>query len=186
MPSRIVRLAVLVCGVAAPLHSQPPAAPDPILCWTSRSFGANPRIVVDLRLRSGNANRLPSAADVRAIAELGGSVLHRFNVAVIRASVDTTALRQLIGARTGLADVAYPVLDPTRHDVRIQVFYRRDMSAADDSTLLVLGATGLWWRPKSRVVSATLPDSLVPVVSRLPDVSEIRAQSIACIIPTGA
>jgi hypothetical protein len=148
-------------------------------------LGPSPHILVDLRLRSGYENRQPSAEDVRAITSLGGAVLHRFNVAVLRVSIDTGSLRQLLAARNGLAEVAYPVLDPARHDARVQVFYRRQMSPADDSALLALGATGLLRPPKSRNVSATLPDSLIAAAGRLPDVSFVRAQAIVCAVTTG-
>lgn len=186
MSSRLVSAGILVCGVVACLHAQPQPAPDPILCWATRSFGTAPRIVVDLRLRSGYENRQPSAEDIRAVTALGGTVLHQFNVAVLRVSIDTGSLRQLLGGRTGLADVAYPVSDPPRRDVRVQVFYHRQMIAADDSALIALGAKGLLRLPKSPTVSATLADSLVPVVGRLPDVSFVRAQAMVCAFTTGA
>src|SRR5262245_37933166 len=140
MSKHTALLGLILCGVVPGLNAQ--AAPDAILCWSSRSFGSNPRLVVDLRLRSGNENREPSADDIHAVTALGGIVLYRFKVAVLRASLDTSALRQLLGARSGLADVAYPVTDPASRDVRVQVSYDRYITPRDDSALAALGATG--------------------------------------------
>ncbi len=176
------------CGVAGRAKNAAVAGnarPDAILCWATRTFGARDSLVVDLRLRSGNGNRTPTADDERAVTELGGRVLYRFHVAVLRALVDTTALRALLGARNGLADVAYPVADTSQHDVRLQIFYRRATTLADDSILAGHGARGLFGPPRSRVVSATIADSLVPAIAQFPGVAFVRAQAMVCATANG-
>lgn len=183
MLSRLISVGLLLCSGAVRLNAQ--TAPESILCWATRSFGPSPRLLVDLRLRSGNGNRLPSAEDVRAVTTLGGVVTYRFDVAVLRASVDTSSLRQLLAVRTGVADVAYPVADSSRHDVWIQVFYSRAMTRVDDSALVALGGKGLSRLPKGRNVSLTLANSAIPAASQLPDVSFVRAKAMVCGVTTG-
>jgi hypothetical protein len=172
-------------SVAAGLPAQ--RGPDPILCWASRNFGTNPRLVVDLRLRSEDARRPPSADDVRAVTVAGGTVLYRFNVAVLRADLDTAALRQLLDTRNGIADVAYPVGDLSRFDVLVQIFFRSDVRPADDSALAALARKpfSIPSPPKPRVVSITLADSLIPEARRLRGVSSVRAQAMVCAVTTG-
>lgn len=97
MSHRFVFVGLFLCAIATSTYAQ--AAPDAILCWSSRILGSRQRIIVDLRLKSDSGNRQPSSEDVGAIAALGGTVLYRFNVAVLRASLDTAALRQLLGAK---------------------------------------------------------------------------------------
>jgi hypothetical protein len=112
--------------------------------------------------------------------------LYAFRVAVVGVAVDTTALRALLGARTGVADVAYLVKDTTQRDVRIEVFYGRAVTPVDDSTLRALGARGLLRPLRLRRVSTTIADSVVPALTGLPGVTVVRAQSMQCVIPTGS
>jgi hypothetical protein len=99
--------------------------------------------------------------------------------------VDTGPLRGLLGARGGIADVAYPVADTGNHDVRVTVFYKRETTRADDSTLRALGGRRMLRLSRGRDVNVTLADSLVPVVAQVPDIAFVRAEAWACITVDG-
>ena len=76
---------------------------------------ASGMVLVDLRLRSRNDNRVPTDEDVRVVTALGGTVLHRFNVAVIRVEIDATMLPKIVGEK-GIADYALSVPNPRLYD----------------------------------------------------------------------
>src|SRR5262245_66006453 len=97
---------VLLAASVGCLHPQTTAQPDSILCWTTGGFGAQRRLVMDLRLKSGNENRVPSSEDVAAVTAVGGNVLYRFHVEVLRVVVDSGAVRALFAERRGFGDIA--------------------------------------------------------------------------------
>jgi len=55
MSHRFVFVGLFLCAIATSTYAQ--AAPDAILCWSSRILGSRPRIIVDLRLKSDSGNR---------------------------------------------------------------------------------------------------------------------------------
>src|SRR5438093_11967752 len=58
------------------------------------------RVIVDLSLHAGQFNRTPNADDIRAVEAAGGRVLYRFRVALLRAELDTAAVRALVAGST--------------------------------------------------------------------------------------
>jgi hypothetical protein len=134
---------------------------------------------VDLRLRSGNKNRVPTAEDVRAVEAAGGRVVHRFHVAVLRAVLDTAAVRGLMRGSDAIADQANAVVDPADFRVATQVFYTRALTAADEHALASVGGERIGRAPIP-VLYAVLPDSAIPRAARLPGVAFVRAVAVGC------
>jgi hypothetical protein len=137
------------------------------------------RVIVDLRLRSKNENRIPTDKDVRAVTALGGTVLHRFNVAVIRVEIDVAALPRTVG-ENGIADYALNTADPGVYDVPVQIFYTRAITEADRATLQRLGVSEIGKHPMRPNLSATAPDRAIPEIQRIPGVEFARAQALSC------
>ena len=187
-----MRRFILVCASAfaisaacLPAQSRVTAAPGAMYCALDRSLGPRRSLVVDLRLRSGDANRTPTAADSAAVRNAGGQPVYAFRVAVLRAALDTSALRVLLSARGGIADVAYTVADTSRRDVRLQVFFSRPVTDADAAALARLGATDVRRMPNRRILSLTAPDSVVPRIDAAAGVTLVRAQAMECVIAGG-
>ena len=137
------------------------------------------RIVVDLRLRSKNENRIPTDEDVRAVTALGGTVLHRFNVAVIRVEIDAAALPQIVGYKA-MADYAMNVPDPGVYDVPVQIFFTREISENDRAALRRVGVSEIGKVPTRPILYATAPDRAVPEIQRIPGVEFARARALSC------
>jgi hypothetical protein len=173
------------CGNAASVASQPPArqahrgdtlvspvtqpsphTPSPgvryYMCGGDFShLPTSGRVVVDLRLRSKNDNRIPTDEDVRAVTALGGTVLHRFKVALIRVEIDAAALPRIVGDK-GIADYALNVLDLRIYDVPLQIFFTRAITEADRAALQRLGVSEIGQVPTRPILYATAPDRALP------------------------
>ncbi|MBA2688544.1 MAG: hypothetical protein H0U64_10620, partial [Gemmatimonadaceae bacterium] len=104
------------------------------VCGVDAKAIQGPTVIVDLRLRSGERNRVPNDADISRIQAANGMVMHRFHVALVRVRLDTGALRALVSP-TGVADYATLVDDTARMDVSAQLFYRRAITPADIGAL---------------------------------------------------
>lgn len=137
------------------------------------------RVIVDLRLRSKNENRIPTNEDVRAVTALGGNVLHRFNVAVVRVEIDAATLPRIVGEK-GLADYALNVPDSGVYDVPFQIFFARAITQADRAALRRLGMSDIGQHPTRPILSATAPDRSLPEIQRIPGVEFARAQAFSC------
>jgi hypothetical protein len=137
------------------------------------------RVIVDLRLRSKNENRIPTDEDVRAVTALGGTVLHRFNVAVIRIEIDAAVLPRIVHDR-GIADYALNVPDLRAYDVPIQIFFTRAITGADRTALRRLGVSRIGQHPSRPTISATAPDRALPEIQRIQGVEFARAQAVSC------
>jgi hypothetical protein len=137
------------------------------------------RVIVDLRLRSKNENRIPTDEDVRAVTALGGTVLHRFNVAVIRVEIDVAALPRTIGDK-GVADYALNTPDPSVYDVPVQIFFTRAITEGDRAALQGLGVSEIGQHPTRPNLSATAPDRALPEIQRIPGVEFARARALSC------
>ena len=134
---------------------------------------------MDLRLRSKNENRIPTDKDVSAVTALGGTVLHRFNVAVIRVEIDAAALPRIVGDN-GIADYALNVLDLRVYDVPLQIFFTRAITEADRTALQRVGVSEIGQVPTRPILYATAPDRALPDIQRIPGVEFARARALLC------
>ena len=137
------------------------------------------RVVVDLRLRSKNENRIPTDDDIRAVTALGGTVLHPFNVAVIRVEIDAATLPKIVGEK-GMADYVLNVPDPRLYDVPVQIFFTRPITEVDRTALQRVGVTEIGQVPTRPVLYATAPDRAVPEIQRISGVEFARARALLC------
>jgi len=137
------------------------------------------RVVVDLRLRSTNENRIPTNEDVSAVTALGGTILHRFNVAVIRVEIDAGALPRIVSDK-GIADYALNVPDPRAYDVPVQIFFARGITEDDRAALRRVGVSEMGQVPTRPILYATAPDQALPEIQRMPGVDFARARALAC------
>jgi hypothetical protein len=134
---------------------------------------------VDLRLRSKNDNRVPTDEDLRAVDAIGGTVLHRFNVAVIRVEIDATTLPRIVGQK-GIADYVLNVPDPRVYEVPVQIFFTRPITEGDRAALQRVGVTEIGQVPTRPILYATAPDRALPEIQRIPGVEFARARALVC------
>ncbi len=139
------------------------------------------RVIVDLSLRTSNSGRLPNAEDVRAVQAAGGRVLYQFRVALLRAELDTGAVRALVKGPAAIASAAFTVPDTTKFDANVQIFYDRAITDADKDTLRTLGVVEV--DQSDPVLEASVPDSLIPRIGALRGVQFVRATGWACAAP---
>ena len=139
----------------------------------------NKRVMVDLSLHAGQFNRTPNADDVRAVEAAGGRVLHRFRVALVRAELDTGAVRALVSDSPGIADAAFTVPDSSKFDASVQIFYKSPITDHDEETLRQLGVYDVTRMPIPVLLTA-VPDSLIPRIAALPGVDFVRATAWGC------
>ena len=140
---------------------------------------ASGMVLVDLRLRSENDNRVPTDEDVRAVTALGGTVFHRFNVAVIRVEIDATVLPKIVGGK-GMADYALNVPNPRLYEVPVQIFFTRPITEADRTALQRVGVSEIGQVPTRPILYATAPDHALPEIQRIPGVEFARARALGC------
>jgi hypothetical protein len=164
------------------LHAQIEREDTPellFLCGWESGPPATRRTIVDLALEVGQLNRAPNANDIRAVQAAGGKVLYQFRVALLRADLDTGAIRDLIDGPHAIATAAYTVPDTSKYYAYVQIFYKRPITERDE---YALGQLGLSERLKMPipVIQTVTPDSLIPRIAALPGVDFIRARSIAC------
>ncbi len=141
------------------------------------------RVIVDLSLHAGQFNRTPNADDIRAVEAAGGRVLYQFRVALLRAELDTAAVRALVADSPGIADAAFTVPDSSKFDASVQIFYKRPVTDHDEEALRHLGAYDVARMPIP-VLQTAVPDSLIPRIAALPGVDFIRATAWGCAQPT--
>jgi hypothetical protein len=140
------------------------------------------RVIVDLSLHASNYGRMPNAGDVRAIQAAGGRVLYQFWVALVRAELDTGAVRSLVKGPAAIANAAFTVPDTTKFDANVQIFYDRAITDADKEALRALGVSEIDEAPNP-VLEASVPDSLIPLIAALPRVQYVRATGWGCAAP---
>jgi hypothetical protein len=173
----------LLCGcLFSSLHAQIERKDTPellFLCGWEPGPPATRRLIVDLALQAGQLNRAPNAEDIRAVQAAGGKVLYRFPVALLRANLDTGAIRDLIDGPHAIASAAYTVPDTSKYYAHVQIFYKRPLTDEDEDALGQLGLSERLKMPIP-VIQTVTPDSLIPRVAALPGVDYIRATSIAC------
>lgn len=174
---------LLCAGSFTPLHAQFERQDMPgllFLCGWVPGPPATRRLIVDLALDAGHFNRTPNADDIRAVQAAGGHVLYQFRVAVLRAELDTGAIRDLIDGPHAIANAAYTVPDTSKYDAYAQIFYKRPITNRDEDALGQLGLSDRLKVP-SPVIETVTPDSLIPRIAALPGVDFIRARSIDCV-----
>jgi hypothetical protein len=156
-----------------------PSVRPTFVCGIFSDLVSGPLVVADLRLRSGNENRVPTDTDIERIQVTGGSVLHRFNVALVRARVDTASLRRLVSP-SGIADYATLVTDANRFDASLQIFFSRPVTSRDLEALrnLKVQAAPIPFRPN--ILYAMADDRIIPTIQKMPGVNFVRARAMAC------
>src|SRR5258706_8571045 len=140
------------------------------------------RVIVDLSLRASNSGRLPNAEDIRAVEAAGGRVLYQFRVALLRAELDTGAVRALVKGPAAIANAAFTVPDTTKFDANVQIFYDRAITDPDKDTLRTLGVVEVDQSPNP-VLEASVPDSLTPRLWAFPEVQLVRPPASGCAAP---
>ena len=174
----------LLCGcIFTSLHAQTERQDTPellFLCGWESGPPATRRVMVDLALEAGHLNRTPNADDIRAVQAAGGHVLYQFRVALLRAELDTGAIRDLIEGPHAIANAAYTVPDSSKYYAYVQIFYKRPITNRDEDALGQLGLSQRLKMPIPVILTVT-PDSLIPRIAALPAVEFIRARSIACV-----
>jgi hypothetical protein len=172
----------LLCGGIFTLHAQmePEDTPELLfLCGWASGPPATRRLIVDLVLEVGQLNRAPNANDIRAVQAAGGQVLYQFRVALLRADLDTGAIRHLIDGPHAIATAAYTVPDTSKYYAYVQIFYEGPITDRDEDALGQLGLSKRLKMPIP-VIQTVTPDSMIPRIAALPGVDFIRATSIAC------
>jgi hypothetical protein len=174
----------LLCGcIFGPLHSQMERQDTPellFLCGWESGPPATRRLIVDLALEAGHLNRTPNSDEIHAVQAAGGHVLYQFRVAVLRAELDTGAIRDLIDGPHAIANAAYTVPDTAKYYAYVQIFYKRPITNRDEDALGQLGLSDRLKMPIPVILTVT-PDSLIPRIAALPGVDFIRARSITCL-----
>jgi hypothetical protein len=162
-------------------RGKPSSAEQSMYCWMDRTLSSRQPLVVDLILRADHLGRLPGSADSTAVYRHNGRITHAFRVGVLRAVVDTGALRALLAPRTGIADMAFVVTDTSRRDVNVQVHFRHALRTEDSVAIAAAGGNVFMFRPGHRPANAHVPDSLIPRLAALPGVTHVRAWPIQCV-----
>jgi hypothetical protein len=136
-------------------------------------------VIVDLSLHAGQFNRTPTADDIRAVEAAGGRVVYQFRVALLRAELDTGAVRALVNDSSGIADAAFTVPDSSKFDASVQMFYKHPITDHDEEALRHLGVYEVARMPIP-VLQTAVPDSLIPRIAALPGVDFVRATAWGC------
>ena len=136
------------------------------------------------RISTGPSQQAAAARDrlVAAVQAAGGRVLYQFRVALVRAELDTGAVRALVKGPAAIANAAFTVPDTTKFDANVQIFYDRAITDADKDTLRTLGVVEVDQMPDP-VLEASVPDSLIPRIGALPGVQFVRATGWGCAAP---
>ena len=186
--SLLVSLFTVAC-IGTPLLAQ--AAPV-VPFWAELGFvcewdphpPTTKRVIVDLSLHASNSGRTPNAEDVRAVQAAGGRVLYQFRVGLLRAELDTGAVRALVKGSAAIANAAFTVPDTTKFDANVQIFYERAITDADKDALRALGVVEVDQAP-TPVLEASVPDSLILRIAALHGVEFVRATGWGCAAPGG-
>ena len=149
------------------------------VCGIFSDLLPGPVVVADLRLRSGNGNTLPADSEVKRIQATGGTVLHRFNVALVRARVDTASLRGLVSP-SGIADYATLVDDARRSDASLQIFFSRPITGDDIEALRRIKVKASPIPPRPTILYAVAEDRTIPAIQKMAGVDFVRARAMAC------
>ena len=136
-------------------------------------LSAPERVVVDLALKR------PMEDAIGAVRAAGGQVRHRFSVALLRAELDTAAVRRLLQGPAKIASWAWAVPDTARRDLVVMIDLRASFRDAQARELRELGG----WvvaEPGSHFVQAIVPDSMIPRLRALRWVRGAEPLEIVC------
>ena len=181
--SSLLPVCLLSGCILAPLRAQASQQRDTahldFVCeWQPRP-PITKRVIVDLSLHAGQFNRTANADDIRAVEAARGRVLYQFRVALLRAELDTNAVRALVADSPGIADAAFTVPNSSKFDASVQIFYKHPITDHDEEALRHLGVYDVA-RMSIPVLQTAVPDSLIPRIAALPGVDFIRATAWGC------
>ena len=148
-------------------------------CWAQAPAKLSKRVIVDFSLgrRYFEERELPPEK-AASIEGMGGRILHRFNVPVLRVEMDTTSLRAARHEIGGTGPL-YAVEDTTNLHLPVDVFFDRTVSTEDVERMKAAGALS----PRialGTMITATAHDSVIPKIRAVAHVLWIRALTGQC------
>jgi hypothetical protein len=115
----------------------------------------------------------PTDSQRSVIRAAGGTIVFEFNAPIIRAVLDTAAVRKVGREAHGVPDAfAFPV--------RVVVMFEQPPTASDIKALADLGAVILSAYPYSGVMAAIVPDSAIPTIRKMAQVLAVDPDAILC------
>jgi hypothetical protein len=141
------------------------------------------RAIFDVYGGAGGVATQRADSTVRAIERAGGRVLHRFRLDVVRAELDTAAVRALVLGPDPIAQMAEQVVDSNRLNLQVQISYSRPVTDADSAYIANLGGLVTGTPPVRPILFADLPDSILPDVMRAPGVQSVGPRLVGCSRP---
>ncbi|CAN5326946.1 hypothetical protein BH24GEM2_BH24GEM2_14180 [soil metagenome] len=154
--------------------------PSDFMCgsWAPRASAQGERVMADLQLVSQNLGSRPSARTLEAIRAAGGKVLHTYHVPMVRAEIDTAAVRHLATLPNPVVHSARIVTDTTPREVTLEVNYDHLIQAVDAKRLVDIGARNAGRSPRGMITN--VPDSIIPRIADLPGVTRVTLASAIC------
>jgi hypothetical protein len=145
---------------------------------------ATERVLVDLVLnrREPDRHHVPTPEELEAVRSAGGTVRHRFHVPMIRADLDTAAVRHLISGPRAVATFARTVPDSRVFQLEAQIRFDRTVRTSDVRAIERLGGRELWYVPRPHIIAVTVPDSTIPQVRGLSGVRSIEPFTVGCSV----
>jgi hypothetical protein len=173
----------LATGAAAPDEPRP-------LVFDCSWFPHPPRaerVLVDLVLarEADDRNLRPTPDELAAVRAAEGMVQHIFQVPMIRAELDTSAVRALILGAGAVGTFARIAPDPRVQEVEVQIRFDRPVTESDVAALGRLDARDLGHVPRPDVLEVALADSEVPAVRRLAGVHGVEPMTVGCAAEVG-
>jgi len=140
------------------------------------------RAMFDVHVRRRSRESTAARVDdvVRAIERLGGHVVHRFHVGVIRAELDTAAARVLTAGPESLAHMAEQVREPGNRNLSVQITFNRPPMALDSERVARLGGAPGPISGTRDMLYATVADSALPGILVMEGVEDVRTRVPRC------
>ena len=132
-------------------------------------------------LNSTKGGPPPSAEQRHMILALGGTIVHEFQLPIIRAILPTRNVPRLFASRTAGSDHLAGVSDPTDLTVYAAIGYTRAITAADTTYLQALGVHIQEVMTSFPSVHATIPDSAVGVLRARAEIQYVEPFGAACL-----
>lgn len=147
--------------------------------WTPRR-PAGKRIVADVQFEAVGIQGRPRQQDLRRLRSAGARILHIFNVAMARVDIPIDSVPRLVKGPGRIAQQVATVPDVSNRDILVYIHYKPGPFQQDTDTLEALGiraSPGL--HPLH--LSATVPDSVIPKIRRLPRIWAVQPPRSACL-----